>query len=648
MFRDRRQCLLFLLFTFAFLPSLAQAQANVNEGLETASLYVDGTHGSDSNPGTQTQPLATIGKAASLAMSNNQQNVGTRVIINPGTYREAIAINHMYKSSTLPITFQAAKNGTVIVSGADVWTEWSQSGNLYTNSWPYRWGTCTAESAGAPLQAEILLRQEMILVNGTLMTQVLSKTAMQPGTFFADEATSTVYVWPASGTNMSTATVEVATRPALFTDQNQSDVVLRGLIFQYANSCRQSAAVTFTGSTTNNILIDSDTFSLNNSVGLSFDDAQQFTVQNSTANHNGQKGFATYQVKNGFWQSDTGNYNNWRGAQAAYYTWDAGSVRLFLDHGSTFNNIVTLYNQTEGIHFDTDNENMTIDSHIEANNLDGFLLEKSQGPITVSNSYFCNNNVLNFNYAGGFVFRNSSNATLSGNVFYANHVNQIAMNGIVSGISVTNWETGQTYNLQTDHLTFSNNTIATNSNTARTWYDGYLGGIAWTDFIATLNSNDNVWSAGTNSSAFAVPTPRSGSATTFAGWQTLTSQDQQSSWGTTVTQPRQCKVQPDAPDYWLLTCSISPVNASAAGLASFNLSTVALGGRSGMINLTIDGLSAVRGTIASFSPASITTSGSSVLTVSVPSKAAPGTYPLTVIANSGNLTRTVTVWLVVP
>jgi Right handed beta helix region len=644
--RRRSVSALITFFTLCLIPSTVWSQANVNESLETASLYVDGTHGSDSNPGTPLQPLATISQAASLAMNNNEQNVGTRVIINPGTYREAIAINKMYKSTSLPITFQASKTGTVIVSGADVWTGWSQSGNFYTHAWPYHWGTCAPIPAPAPLQQEIVLRQEMIFINGTPLTQVLSKTAMQPGTFFADESNSTVYVWPASGTDMATATVEVATQPALFTDQEQANVVLRGLSFQHANTCRDYAAVNFSGTT--NVLVDTDSFNWNNASGLWFSgSSQNFTVQNSVANHNGQKGFASHQVKYGLWQSDTANYNNWRGAQGALYTYDAGGFRLFLDHHSTFNNVVALFNQTQGVHFDTDNENMTISAPLLANNLYGFLLEASQGPITVSNGYFCSNNMVNQVNVGGFDFRNSSYATLTGNVYYGNLVNQITINGIESGIAVTNWETGQTYNLFTDHVTLSKNTIATNSNTSRTFYDANLASTSWTDFVTTLSSGNNVWSAGGNTTPFIVPAPKMKSRISFPTWQSLTLQDKDSSYETSVDEPSQCNVSPDGPDFWLLSNYLNGVTVSG-GQAQFTVSTVSVGGLTGTINLSVDGVSAISGATASFSPSSITIGGYTVLTVSTKSTTPKGTYPVTVIANSGNLTRTVTVSLVVP
>jgi hypothetical protein len=635
-----------LIFSFLFVHSLIWAQANVNESLEKAWIYVDTKQGSDSNPGTQNQPLKTIGTAASIALSNNRQKIGTRVIINPGTYREAITINGSNRNTDLPITFSAAKPGTVLVSGADVWTGWAKSNNLYTHAWPYRWGACAAQNPPAPPQQNIILRREMLLINGVSLTQVLSQSAMEPGTFFVNESNSSVSVWPPSGTNMSTANVEVATRPQLFIDQGQSYVVLRGLAFEYANSCRGTAAVSFTGTATN-ILVDSSVFIWNNAVGLAFLTPQNFTVQSSISNHNGQKGFATYQVKHGLWQSDTGNYNNWRGAQAAFYTFDSGSARFFLDHGSTFNNLTTLFNQTQGVHFDTDNVNVTMNSQLSANNLYGFWMENSQGPTTISNSYLCANNVINQNDSGGFNFHDSTNVTLTGNTIYGNLANQITINGKPAGFSVTNWETGQHYNLLNGNVTLSQNKIATNSNTTQLFYDGYLGGNNWTEFVNTLSSDNNTWSAGTKGQAFTVPVPKLTSFTTLNGWQSLTLQDMHSALGS-VSQPQQCKVQAEGPDYWLISGNFNPVTASPSGQASFNLTTVALGGMNGTVTLRVDGLSKLPGATASFNPSTITTSSASVLTVVTGGSTPPGTYPVTVIANTGNVTRTIALSVVVP
>jgi hypothetical protein len=627
------------------LPTLVWCQANVNENLETASIYVDGATGSDSNPGTQSQPLQTIGAAALMASNNNYQSIGSKVIINPGTYRESVTIGKTFRTTSLPITFGAATPGTVTVSGADVWTDWvAYSGNssIYTQAWPYQWGECASTTRG-PTEQNIVLRQEMVVVNGTPLTEVLALAAMQSGTFFPDEANATLYIWPPAGTNMSTATVEVATRPTLFTDLGESNVVLRGLIFQYASSCRMNAAVFFENKATN-ILIDTDTFQWNNATGLSLTTPQNFTVQNSIGNHNGQGGMATYQVKYGLWQSDTANYNNWRGAQGAFYAFDAAAFHFMLDHDGTFQNLTALYNQTLSVHFDTDNANVNLNSVVAVGNVNGFLLEKSEGPMTISKVNLCANDVASYaTNAGGLVVRDSTAISFTGNNIYGNGVNQITLSGVLGGISVTNWETGQVYQLVTRDLTFNNNQIA-GSSTERV-FDDSLGGSDWTAFTSTLSSTHNTWWA-TSTDVFAVPDPRVGTKIDFGGWQGMTGQDLNSSWST-VANPAACEVSPGTPDYMLIPSTVDPLTVSKS-VATTSVTGVALGNLSGTISLSVAGVSSIPGAKASFLPASISTSGTSALTVTTNQNTPPGTYPITIFGKSGNITHSTTLSLVVP
>ena len=138
-----------------------------------------------------------------------------------------------------------------------------------------------------------------------------------------------------------------------------------------------------------NVLIDSDSFQWNNASGLSLTTPQNFTVENSTANHNGQAGMTSYQVKYGSWQSDVANFNNWRGAQGAFYSWDAAGFHFMLDHNGTFTNLQALYNQTFPVHFDTDNANVSASTITGVGNVNGFLLEKSEGPSSISGLSLC-------------------------------------------------------------------------------------------------------------------------------------------------------------------------------------------------------------------------------------------------------------------
>ncbi len=625
----------------------AFGQATVNESLETAYIYVDPS-GSDSNPGTKAKPLQTIGAAASLAESNNQSGIGSRVTINPGTYRESVKLSYNKKDTTLPITFEAATNGTVIVSGATVqtgWAKYSQNDKIYTGNWNNDWGTCP-QLTSCPYQQEITMRQEFVAVNGAVLTQVLSLAQMVEGTFYVDQSSALVYVWPASGTDMNTATVEIATQPALFTIQHKSYIVLRGLTFQYANSCHASAAVLVQGNSSN-ILFDTDTFQWNNGQGLAIENpTTYFTVENSTSEHNGDSGFTESQSNYGLWQSDTTSYNNWRGAQGAYYACNTAGLHGWGAHNDTINNFTTSFNEGYGIHWDTDHQNITTSGmNATGNLLAGVFTEKNEGPITLDKAYICNQNVATA--VGGLVLRNSEGISLTNSVVMNNANSEIVVIGLAGGIEVTNWQTGQTQNLVTQNFINTSNTIEGNASTDYLFKDSYLVGSDWDSFQSTLSSSKNTWWNSANSTTeFMMPTPRAGYKDDFSAFQGATGQDSSSSFKEPKSNTGSaCNLTPAGKDYWI-TVSSAALSVNKGSSATYNLTVTPLN-FTGTVNLTLDGVSEVSGLSATLSASSIKTSGTSTLTVTAGTKTPAGTYSITVIANHGSTTHTVTMQLTV-
>jgi hypothetical protein len=641
------------------LPTFCLAQANVNESLETYFLYVDGTKGSDSNSGTQQSPLKTIGAATTLAVAKNHDGIGTRIIINPGTYRESMSLLSETADTTKPLTYQAATNGTVFISGATSYTDWQPYGGnpaIFTSNWSNAWGLCPAAQSGTrwsgpvPFQQDIVLRREMIFVNGRQLTQVLSAGQVLQGTFYVDESGGTVYVWPPAGTNMNTADVEVATLPQLLEVYGKTNLVFRGLTFQYANTCRDSAAVTVEGSATN-ILFDTDNFLWNNSEGIFIEDpTSYFTVQNTVANHNGESGFQTGQSLLGLWKSNTTSYNNWRGGQGAYYNWNSGGSHFYSSHNDVVSGLTTAYNQSYGIHWDTDVADVQASGVISVQNLlDGIFFEVVEGPVSVANSFVCNNNQAihdQYLFEGGIELRNSEQISFTGGTLYNNHISAINIQGQKGGISIYNWQTGQTYNLVTEKFTATNNTVAS-SGTDQVFLDSYLSGSDWSSFQDTLTSNDNAWWNSSNSQAYTIPSPKAGTITNLSGWKSTTGQDASSNWtapsgGATAG----CTVTADAPDYWAVIDTATHT-LSANGTSTFNVTFVPIGSFSGKVALSFDGISEVSGLSATLSSASVAVPGSATLTVKAAVKTAPGTYPITILANNGSTTRTVTSSLVV-
>jgi hypothetical protein len=636
-----------LLFACLLGGTTVWAQANVDESQETAVVYVDAENGSDSNPGTRQQPFQTIAKAAETAISNNWKSLGTRVIINPGTYREAFTLHGGQRETSLPMTFQAADPGTVIISGSDVWTDWELfrlDQPRYRHSWPYQWGLCPADGGDAPFEPDIARRREMIFVNGTLMTQVLSPSAVRVGTFYLDETRGRVFLFPPLGTDMNTAKVEVAVRDILLDVGPKSNVVLRGLTFMHANSCRSNGALNIHGSS--NILVEKNYFYWNNGNGMQASRVSNTTVQDSVADHNGASGMKGRQTKYDLWQNLRTWYNGWRSAPGVYYKWGESGTHFGLSHDQTVGKINSSWNQTQGFHWDTDNVNVTADSLIASHNLlGGFVAERTQGPMLVSNSFFCNGNPLTGPNTVGFKLRNSSHVTLTGSQMRNNRI-ELMVTGDVGGWPIQNWETGQNLTAINQHFTATNNVMEAGTG-QRTFNDGSLGGSDWSLFVNTLVSDYNTWWNTDDPKAFMIPTPNPWTKIDFPAWQAASEADAHSVWkGPGQPGPR-CDVAPDATDFWFVMDYQQPVQTVNPGSTATFTGYVVSQAFSGTVDLHADGMQNIPGARASWKPHTLTDSGSSTFTIATSSATPKATYPITLIATSGSVTRIMTVFLVV-
>ena len=103
----------------------AYAQANVVENQKTY-IYVDQKSGSDANAGTWQEPLKTIQAAVNKAKANNLKSIPTKILINPGIYREFVNIPASYQQTGSLIALEATQIGTAVIAGSDVFTNWSR------------------------------------------------------------------------------------------------------------------------------------------------------------------------------------------------------------------------------------------------------------------------------------------------------------------------------------------------------------------------------------------------------------------------------------------------------------------------------------------------------------------------------------------
>ena len=507
----------------------ASAQAYVNENQGTY-LYVDAQYGNDSNSGAYNYPLKTIQNAVNRANANNSRWVGTKIIVRPGVYRESVWIGN-YGSTTAPVTIQAAYNGTAIVSGSDVLSGWWWSwGSVYAHTWYQKFGTSAVPSGWPSPMAPIGRRAEMLFVNGTPLTQVMYTSELRPGTFMIDEPNNVMYMDPPSGTNVYGSTIEASVRRQTLGVQNRSNIVIRGLVFEHAASSINTPSVSVSGGW--NIFFDSDQAMWNNWTGIGVYGANNVTVQWSIASHNGGEGFTETRGQSVLYDHNESDYNNWRGAQAGLYDWGMGGAKFMWMRNTTVNNHFAYRNQAQGLWFDTDNQHITVNNLTSSENVLGAMqIELNEGPIWVGNSHMCSSGI-------GVNLVNSQNVTLNNNVLYnnsgtGNQQAEIFLAGKSGGRGVTDWLTGTYYNIYSNHLTLTNNTIE-DTFWPQNLFGTYLTGWDWTEFATTLSASNNRWYDPNNQWAFKLPNNK---FVTLGSWKSAINADWTSYWSLPPTSP---------------------------------------------------------------------------------------------------------------
>jgi hypothetical protein len=625
------------LLCFALLPAIlcvagnrASAQANVPENQSTY-IYVDANSGSDGNSGAQDSPFQTIQSAINKANSLNRQGIGVKVIVNAGVYRETVNIGS-YNTTGATLTVQAANPGTAVIAGSDVLTGWNDQGSgIFSHPWYGNPGGCGVPSGWPSTIAPIVLRTEMVYVNGNPLTQVMSNSDLQPGTFFIDDYAGTLYVSPNAGVNIWSATVEAATRPQTLSVSNRSNVVLRGLVFRHAASCINSSGANIFSS--NNVLIDSVQAMWNNWAGFGVYSSNNLTIQNSVSSHNGGIGFMASRIQNTLYDSNESDYNNWRGAEGALFDWGMGGTKLMFTRNTTVQNHFSYRNLAQGLWFDTDNENGTINNVTLAGNvMSGLQIEANEGPINVGNSVICAN-------GAGVNLLNSQNVTINNNTLFNNggsgiyDAGEIFVAGFSGGHPISDWVNGNYYNLFTTGTVITGNTIV-NGWPGEKAFGTYLNGYDWSQFANSVSASGNTWYDPSTSTGFMLP---NGKLVDFQGWQGAVGSDYGSSWSSPSNSPASACGVP-SPDYTDFAVSLNRRSYTmSGGQATAGVRVSSYG--DGPVNLSVAGLPS--GVNASFSSNNLVR-GQITLTFSTSGYAGWQTVPVTLWATSGDRVHSIT------
>ncbi len=501
-----------LLLFVAAAPARAQS-----DGLFEIFVSVDAPGGGS---GSADAPFRTIQDGVRAAVRNRDRGVASRVVIAPGTYREGpIAFGYSNlpskePSNRNPIEVVAAEAGTAIVSGSDVWTDWALEGEAYWHTWEYTWGVHQNNWNGPDAPTDIVMRREMIFVDGSLQRQVLSRAELEPGTFFVDEPGGRVWLHPENGTDLDEVLVEVGVRDVLWDQNHEDSVTVRGLVFEHAVTPWSDAQAAVRIANSDDVRMEECVVRWSNWTGLYLGESRRVVLNDVELNHNGGQGWGFFRVRDVDVFSSETSYNNWRGALGGFHGWSVGN-KILSAHGIRIVGHRAHGNASRGLWLDYDISDAIVDSaDVRENELDGIWIEASQGPITVRRSTIADNG------RAGIYTTYSRRVTIDQNLLSGNAQAAFKIGGRDTR-PVVDFEKRVQLALRAGGWVITNNTVH-----GRAMVTEHLGRPDWAHFVNTLVSDQNEFVARDDQAAglFTIL----GRRFDLGNWRELSGQDGQS------------------------------------------------------------------------------------------------------------------------
>ena len=426
------------------LPVDREAASAQPEPFSGTTVYVS-TSGTDIKSGTQSNPVRTIQRGVVLANQILASNTNARVLIAAGTYRESVDLGA--QPHTNAVLLLEGVGESTILSGADDWsTGWTaQADGSYIHHWPYTWGMKPIprgwdghwNSDGNAYKRDILRRSEMVYVNGLPLRGVLKLSELTAGTFYVDETVAKLYMRPPASMTLAGSLIEVGIHVTPLRIAGRRNVVLKNFAVMRSRGAVQDTAALVVNS--QNISVDNIIVAWAAYAGFGVSTSSNVQIRKSIFSDNGVYGTGCFKCLGIVLEDTEVARNNWRGWPAEHKGWDTvfkwGGSRDGVIRRCRF-----MDNMGSGIWFDGDNQRMLVeDSFSGRNGSHGLYAEANGGPITIRRSKACENGV------DGFMNSRSNKVTLEDNQIFHNKYWQIATTGSDTPLTITDWQTGQTY-----------------------------------------------------------------------------------------------------------------------------------------------------------------------------------------------------------
>lgn len=485
-------------------------------------IYVNGSAAGSTQTGAIDQPFLTINAAVNLAKLKNNANIGVKVVIAPGMYRESVSLKATHLSTTAPIVLEAATPGTVTMSGSDIYTGWQVDPNnssVYTHTWTNNWGFTPNPWPGQTEIGPAALRRELVFADGQNMHQVLSYGALSAGSFYVDEGADKLFLRLPDGMNIANANIEVGVRAGVMVIQGYNNVVVRGMTFTHDVSELVSGGGTSALwiANSNNVLLENNRIEWNTQA-LSLLVMDNVTVRNTVVDDNAFNGIGMWKVTDGLVEDVQTNHNNWRGVEGNFTIWSTAGIKALLTHNTAFRDVTAVGNKAPGIWLDTDVARVDISGSYISDNLEyGIITEAVQGPISITNNVLTKNSSALALWCGQSVF-------VENNIMYGSVGAEVHVSGAPGGRPITDFETNQFINTINKNWTFNKNVIV-GTTSGKPALDNTLPAGDFNSFTGTLTSNNNIWYNATTNQLFQVV---NGVKQTMPTWRNVTGEDMQS------------------------------------------------------------------------------------------------------------------------
>jgi len=399
-------------YQVGFVGTVIVACTLLSGPLPAAEYVVDPTHpkASDEARGIPTEPFKTISRAARVV------DPGDTVVVKPGVYREFV---NLRRSGTRerPISFIADPLGSVVVTGADIITDWERTPGrapIFRTKWPHRF--VISRRKGKPVEYHPQAgprwgRAEQVIVDGKLLLPATNlkelvaawnehKQAMgtgEPsrvldppvanlggpfvGMFAPDTEAGWLYLWLAEGDDPKSHRVEASRRRLVFGidryagQKGVSFVHVRGLVFRHGASSPQRMGVRLTG---RDNLLEHCIVEEMSGGGVKVSGTMRRCVVRRCGHHGGGAVGAGFVNEECLWEA-----NSWKPISRQ---WEAGGFKMTNVNGGVFRRCVFRRNGGPGLWLDIHVRNVLITECVfQGNEKSGLFIEISRNITALRN-----------------------------------------------------------------------------------------------------------------------------------------------------------------------------------------------------------------------------------------------------------------------